>query len=212
MKSKKKLIISSAAGLILTFVSAYYFIRYVPLDELLNYFRSIDYLWILPSFLCVLLGFMARGLRWKGILDSSNSLNYYEAYHPMMIGFMLNNFLPGRIGEVVRPVILKRRSSISLATGLATIAAERLFDMLVMLGILFFVLVNIDIDPSIEYSFRDYLINIDTLISISKKMLFLLLIIILAISILVFEKTKRFVTKLIRMIPELIFFATSIER
>ena len=212
MTRKKKLIFSSVAGIILAIASVYYFLVYVPLDELSKYFYTVDYFWILPSFFCVLLGYMARGLRWKVILDSSCSLNYYEAYHPMMIGFMLNNFLPGRIGEVARPVILKRRSNISFATGLATIASERLFDMLVMLGILFFVLVNIDIDPSIEYSFGDYLINVDTLISVSNKMLFLLLIIIIAISILAFEKPKRFVTGLVRMIPKLMFFTTSREK
>ncbi len=59
-----------------------------------------------------------------------------------MIGFMVNNILPIRIGEFARAYLLGRRQDISKSLALATVALERLFDgyvlvLLLILGLLF---------------------------------------------------------------------------
>jgi len=36
-----------------------------------------------------------------------------------MIGFMINCILPGRVGEVARPIILKKKENVPFSTGLA---------------------------------------------------------------------------------------------
>ena len=45
-----------------------------------------------------------------------------------MIGFMVNNFLPLRAGEVAKAIVLKSRQKVGLSSGLATIVVERIFD------------------------------------------------------------------------------------
>ena len=58
----------------------------------------------------------------------------------MMIGFMLNCILPLRAGEFARPAVLMKNSKVPYTAGLATLVAERLFDIIIM--ILLFVLTD----------------------------------------------------------------------
>jgi len=50
-----------------------------------------------------------------------------------MIGYMANNVLPARIGEFVRAYVLSRRSALSASKSMATIVAERVFDVISVL-------------------------------------------------------------------------------
>ncbi len=47
-----------------------------------------------------------------------------------MIGFMANNVLPARLGEIIRPVMIARKEKIKVSTSFATIVMERIFDIL----------------------------------------------------------------------------------
>ena len=104
----KKLAVSFIGGLIISVVALYFAFKNVPLAELFNYLVSINYFWILPAVAIVLLSFFLRAWRWRIILDSESKISVWRAYHPMMIGFMINCVLPGRLGEVARPVILQK--------------------------------------------------------------------------------------------------------
>jgi hypothetical protein len=42
------------------------------------------------------------------ILEPASKISFWKAFHPLMIGFMLNCILPGRVGEVARPAILQK--------------------------------------------------------------------------------------------------------
>ena len=49
------------------------------------------------------------------------------------VGYMANNLLPVRLGELVRSYYLARREPVRASTALATIIVERVFDGLVLL-------------------------------------------------------------------------------
>jgi uncharacterized protein (TIRG00374 family) len=53
----------------------------------------------------------------------------------MMIGYMANNVLPARMGELVRMYLLERRAGISKSMSAATIVLERIIDALVLFTI-----------------------------------------------------------------------------
>jgi uncharacterized protein (TIRG00374 family) len=135
----KKLFMSLVLGALLSGLTLYLAFRNVPVDELLNYLGSINYWWICPTVLLVLAGFALRVIRWQIILRQAGAVTYWQAFHPLMIGFMMNCVLPGRIGELARPVILKKNENIPIATGLGTVATERVFDFIMLIGLLMLV-------------------------------------------------------------------------
>jgi uncharacterized protein (TIRG00374 family) len=57
-------------------------------------------------------------------------------WHGVAVGFMANNVLPARAGEVARAYVVKRQIPVRFTTALGTIGVERIFDALLMLGLM----------------------------------------------------------------------------
>ena len=51
----------------------------------------------------------------------------------LVIGYMGNNVLPARAGEVLRAYVLRKNENVSITASLATIVLERVFDAIAML-------------------------------------------------------------------------------
>jgi len=83
------------------------------------------------AFVLLALAYVVRGWRW---LVWDPSLGYRDSLKAVLVGFMGNNVLPMRLGEVLRADWLARRSRerIGRTAALASIAGERVLDGLVL--------------------------------------------------------------------------------
>ncbi len=204
---KRKAVISLILGIIASGVALYFAFKNVPFSELTDYMASINYWWIIPSTAVVILSFAVRAVRWRIILASTKQVSYMSAFHPLMIGFMLNCVLPGRIGEVARPVVLQKNDQVPFTAGLATVASERLFDLAMLILLFAAVTATVHIDPDIDMTFGKYHLNRATLEAIARGMLQLSLVLLAGMLFISFDRTRRLVHRLIHGIPRLIFFA-----
>jgi len=202
----KKTAASLFLGIVISVVALYLSFRNVPLHELSAYVSSIRYVWIIPAGSAVILSFALRALRWQVILASSGEVGFLTAFHILMTGFMMNCVLPGRIGEIARPIILKKKENIPFSTGLATVAVERVFDISLLLLLFVVVLSIVDIDPNLDMTFGDYDLSRDTLINIGKGMVYLSVFLIVGILIMSFGKTRQWINQCITGIPKIFFF------
>jgi glycosyltransferase 2 family protein len=203
---KNKTGISLILGLAVSVLALYLAFRNVPFDDLLTYFESINYVWIFPAVATLLVSFVLRAYRWKIILEPAGKIGFWQSFHPLMIGFMINCILPGRVGEIARPVILQKKEDIPFSTGLATVAAERVFDI-GMLIILFAVLLNtINIDPNLNIVFGKYHLNKALLTTVNKGTSELLLLLVAGIILLGFKKTRKMIIAVILWVPQAFFF------
>ncbi len=83
-----------------------------------------------------LAAFLFRAWRWKHLLAPlREGLGFYNLTSTTLIGFTISYLVPFRVGEVVRPVLLARRERLSSSAAIATVALERLFDMLTVMGL-----------------------------------------------------------------------------
>ena len=209
---KKKVFISLSLGIVISFASLYFAFKNVPFDELSAYMSAIDGFWTTISVLIVVLCFVLRAIRWQVIVGSTRKIGFLQAFHPLMIGFMINCILPGRAGEVARPVILQKNEQVPFSTGLATVAAERIFDFMLLIVFFAFVLTTIEIDPDLEMTFGKFHLNRETLISVGTGMGKLSILLIAGIVMLTIEKSRRLIKKLIQMIPAIFFWTGSEAR
>jgi len=69
-------------------------------------------------------------LRWRQLIASDRRPPPLRTFNFLMIGFLANAILPARPGDIIRAVLLRQISGISLSIGLASIVLERLFDVL----------------------------------------------------------------------------------
>ncbi len=193
-------------GVILSAVALYLAFRNVPFKNLAGYFSSINYFWILPSVSVGLISFALRAFRWKIILQYAGKLGFWQALHPLMIGFMLNCILPGRAGEIARPIILFKKDKIPFSTGLATVAVERAFDTLILIIFFAAVLTFVKIDPGIDITFGEYHLNRETLMSIAKGIIMLCTILITGIILVSLKKIRNIISHMVMSAPSLLFF------
>ncbi len=93
----------------------------------------------------MIFAYLLRGARWR-IWESS--LSYWDSLRLILIGFMGNNVLPARLGEILRAHCASARTGNDRGrtAALASIAAERILDGLVLavFGIIGMALVPVD--------------------------------------------------------------------
>nr|MBN1228182.1 flippase-like domain-containing protein [Anaerolineae bacterium] len=129
------------AGLIISAVFLYLSLRRANLDAMLEAFRSARYQYILLSLLVVIFSVFIRAIRWSVLTQGRLSIG--DAFWLFNIGFLVNNLLPARIGEISRAMLAGQRPAMHFSSALSSIVVERLFDMVavvVMLGIVLIVL------------------------------------------------------------------------
>lgn len=76
---------------------------------------------------------LVRAARWRVLLGYSMRISLRHLFNSMMIGYMANNVLPARMGELVRIYALERSTGVSKSRSAATIVLERIIDALVLL-------------------------------------------------------------------------------
>ncbi len=205
---KNHLLISLTIGIALSVAALYFTFRNVPLGDLVVYLGSINYVWVIPATFLVLLSFFVRALRWQFILASTHKIGIWPAFHPMMIGFMINCIFPGRLGEFARPAILQKKEQVPFGTGIATVAAERVFDVAALVTFAVITLTAIDINPEVQIVFGNFQLNRATLEILFNRIILmgiLLMIGMIAVSI---PSIRRAIHQLILALPLLFIFAS----
>jgi uncharacterized protein (TIRG00374 family) len=95
----------------------------------------------------MVVSFFLRGLRWRILLNAEARLDVATVFWANMAGYLGNNFLPARAGEVLRSWLISSRSSLSTTYVLTTALSERLMDVIALVLWSSIVLLGIDTKP-----------------------------------------------------------------
>ena len=124
----------------------------VDLQRMMEAFRGLNYLFLLPSTALIVLSFLIRAYRWGWFFPPDQPVSFMSLLSALSIGVAANQVLPVRAGEFVRAVVLGRRERLSKVTAFATIVLERVFDGLTILFFLLLVVILIGVQsPEIHY-------------------------------------------------------------
>lgn len=203
---KKNAAISLIIGAVVSIIAFYIAFKNVPVRDLFDYLLSINYFWVFPSMLVGFSSFFFRAFRWQMILAATRRIGFWRLYHPMMIGFMMNSILPGRIGELARPVLLKKNDHVPFSTGLATIAAERAFDVVLLMAIFVVVIASVHIDPNFHLAFAGYELSRETLNAVARGMLIACLVLIAAMMLFTVDASRSAIRRTVLRLPGIFAF------
>ena len=106
----------------------------VDLGELKDALRDANYLLLAPSIAIYFVAVWFRAARWRYLLAPMGAFQVRRLYPVVVIGYMANNLLPLRLGEVVRSYYLARQEKVNASSALATIAVERVYDGITLLA------------------------------------------------------------------------------
>lgn len=99
---------------------------------------STSILWFAIGFAINGSALFFRTIRWRILLHASGTPAFYPTFLANAIGYMLSNILPVRAGDVARPALLARRTSVRFSEALGTVLTERVLDLLSILSLFLF--------------------------------------------------------------------------
>ena len=126
-----------AIALVLAGVLVYLFVR--SADWTAVWASLTDVRWPLFALFVLLasLGYVTRSLRWRYLLvHEKKGIRFSNMVAANIVGFTANAVLPGRVGELVKPLDLARRERIRAGFAVGTVIVERVFDILTMCTLL----------------------------------------------------------------------------
>ena len=88
-----------------------------------------------------------RSIRWRVLLSMRHSVSIADAYWATSAGYLGNNFLPARAGEVIRTLMISRRTGLSRTFVLTTALCERVVDAITLVIISSVVLLIVPEQP-----------------------------------------------------------------
>src|SRR5512141_2971537 len=114
-------------GVIISVIAIILIIKFVDFGRLVQAIRTANY-WLLLAFVAISLVWLAtRGLVWRILLR--NKASYRDSFFTICEGYLLNNFLPFRLGELGRAFLLGRKAHLDFMEVLPTILIERAVDL-----------------------------------------------------------------------------------
>lgn len=139
-RKPSKSALTSIIGIVLSVTFIVWIVYKIDFVLLRKSFAGLKVYWVVIMIGVYLLGFVIRGLRWHFMLLPIKHVDIRVATEGVVVGYMANNILPARAGELVRAIFIGIKESISKTSALGTILIERVFDGLVIVGILIFCL------------------------------------------------------------------------
>ncbi len=130
-----------AISLIVSLGFLYLAFRNIKFAELGAAFGKLDTRWLLVAVCVSLLIMVFRAWRWQLELRPLEHVPFGRLWMIVSIAYMAINLLPVRLGEVVRPWLLSRRSTVPFSTVVGNIVFEKTLDSVcivfyILLGLL----------------------------------------------------------------------------
>ncbi len=131
-----------AIGLLVSVALLWYALSDLHWKEIWAALQRANYWWLIPGVAVYFVSVWFRAWRWGFLLRGSKQVSAHRLFPVVIIGYMGNDILPFRLGEVLRAYVLWRKEGINIGTTFTTAILERLFDgltmvLFVLFGLLF---------------------------------------------------------------------------
>jgi uncharacterized protein (TIRG00374 family) len=143
--------LSAVIGVALAVALLVWALRGVHLSEVMRHLRNARLAPLVAAVVIATLTYPIRLVRWRLLLRAPDggALPATPLWHAVAIGFMANNTLPFRAGELVRLLAASRLAKVRFSTVLSSVAVERIFDGLTVVALLSMALLASDLPPDV---------------------------------------------------------------
>ena len=122
-------------GIGISVVALFILLRSVDVGTAIQVLRTADIAIVGLMVVTVFLDVAFRAARWRALLMPIQRVAYPRVLGYTYLGYLANNVLPARLGELVRAHALGEGEGISRTTVLGTIVVERILDTLIVVGL-----------------------------------------------------------------------------
>lgn len=128
-------LLRAIVGGAVSIVALWFVLRGADLAKTADILRTADLRWVAFATGLVSLDLLFRGLRWQRLIRPIAAVRYLPMVGYLLVGYLANNVLPARLGELVRSHYLGDREGISRASALGTVVVERVVDLVAVITI-----------------------------------------------------------------------------
>jgi uncharacterized protein (TIRG00374 family) len=101
----------------------------------LEVLAGADLTWVLLMLVTAFIDVGARAARWRWLLRPIKVVRYLRMLGYTYVGYLANNVLPARLGELVRSHAAGEGEGLSRTTVLGTVVVERIVDTVIVVGL-----------------------------------------------------------------------------
>ncbi len=145
-------IFNLTVGMCISGIFIYFAMKNVHFNQFMQYVHQLNLFFIIPALLPGLLAYLVRAWRWNYFLSSIGRFRVSGLLSATMIGFMANNILPARVGELIRALVLSKKESINFISVLSSLIAERIMDGFTISIIALFSIFTIPLNEKIKFA------------------------------------------------------------
>jgi uncharacterized protein (TIRG00374 family) len=131
----RRVAIRGILGIAISVAAAYVLLRSVDVAAAIDVLRQADLAIVAVMALSVMFDVAARAARWRALLAPIARVRYPRVLGYTFVGYLANNVLPARLGELVRSHALGEGETLSRTTVLGTVVVERIVDTVIVVGL-----------------------------------------------------------------------------
>jgi hypothetical protein len=135
MRISRNALLRGTIGIAISVAAIWVLIHSVDLDAAFAVLRTASLAWIGVMLVTATIDIAARGARWRTLLAPIAPLRYRRVLAYTYIGYLANNVLPARLGELYRSHALGEGEGVSRTTVLGTVVVERVVDTVMVVAI-----------------------------------------------------------------------------
>lgn len=145
METRGRILLGTAVSLVLLVLV----FRNTDWGEMIAALRRADYGLLGMAVVVTFLGVVLRAFRWRALFWPENSLSTRALFDAVNVGYLANNLLPARAGDVLRAYFAGEWAGTSVTHALSTTVVERVVDILLIVAMLFTLLPFLSLPPAL---------------------------------------------------------------
>jgi uncharacterized protein (TIRG00374 family) len=143
----RRRVFTTAVSILLAVALLYLSVRGVDWRAVWGIVRGARWIYLAAGALLTSLSFFLRAVRWRILLNAEARLPMRTVFFANMAGYLGNNYLPARAGELLRSYLISTCSSLSKTYVLTTALGERMMDAIALVLASSVVLIQLDTKP-----------------------------------------------------------------
>lgn len=125
----------AVVGLVVSILALGFIVRQVDLVRTGDILARASLGWLAVMLVFQAADVVLRAIRWQRLVEPIHHVRFLPITGYLLVGYLANNVLPARLGELVRCHYLGDREGISRTTTLGTVVVERVVDTAVVVAI-----------------------------------------------------------------------------
>jgi hypothetical protein len=128
-------LVRGGIGILVSAACVFLVLRGVDVGRTADLLAGARPAWLVVAVAGIMADLFFRALRWQILVAPIRRVPLGRLSGYMLVGYLANNVLPARLGELVRSHYLGDREGISRSATLGTVVVERVVDTVVLVGI-----------------------------------------------------------------------------